>query len=176
MDVLFGLVPEFTLGQVSESVDVLLIDIGAGISTNVTFYAFSAQDSIIVVSLKMMSLPNAFALINFLVSQYREHRFKVLVNMTKSSWEAMEVFRKLDMVADRFLHGVIEYVGYIPMDDLCSACGQAAESILGYIFGLAGCESNQPACSAIHAVACDSVPQKFGAASVQRLIHAKSAV
>lgn len=105
------------LEQVSESVDVLLIDTGAGISTNVTFFASSAQDSIIVVSPEPTSLTDAYALIKILARQYREHRFKVLVNMAKSPREAMEVFRKLDTAADRFLHVAIEYVGYIPMDD-----------------------------------------------------------
>lgn len=105
------------LEQLSSEKDVLLIDTGAGISPNVTFFASSAHETIVVVSPEPTSLTDAYALIKVLARQYREHRFKVLVNQAKSPREATEVFRKLDMAADRFLHVAIDYVGYIPHDD-----------------------------------------------------------
>jgi flagellar biosynthesis protein FlhG len=105
------------LEQLSAEMDVLLIDTGAGISPNVTFFASSAHESIVVVSPEPTSLTDAYALIKVLARQYREHRFKVLVNQAKSPREATDVFRKLDMAADRFLHVAVDYVGYIPHDD-----------------------------------------------------------
>lgn len=105
------------LEHCSEGVDVLLIDTGAGISPNVTFFASSAQEAIVVVSPEPTSLTDAYALIKVLARHYRERRFKVLVNMAKSPREAAEVFRKLDTAADRFLHVVLEYVGCVPQDD-----------------------------------------------------------
>lgn len=105
------------LEQISSDRDVLLIDTGAGISPTVTFFASSAHDTIVVVSPEPTSLTDAYALIKVLARQYREHRFKVLVNQAKSPREATEVFRKLDVAADRFLHVAIDYVGYIPDDD-----------------------------------------------------------
>lgn len=105
------------LEQLSAEMDVLLIDTGAGISPNVTFFASSAHETIVVVSSEPTSLTDAYALIKVLARQYREHRFKVLVNQVKSPREATEVFRKLDMAADHFLHVAIDYVGYIPHDD-----------------------------------------------------------
>lgn len=105
------------LETLSQGVDVLLIDTGAGISPNVTFFTASAQDAIVVVSPEPTSLTDAYALIKVLTRQYRERRFKVLVNMAKSPREAADVFRKLDTAADRFLHVALEYVGYIPLDD-----------------------------------------------------------
>ncbi|MEQ1792828.1 MAG: flagellar synthesis regulator FleN, partial [Nitrospira sp.] len=105
------------LETLSQEVDVLLIDTGAGISPNVTFFTSSAQDAIVVVSPEPTSLTDAYALIKVLTRQYRERRFKVVVNMAKSPREAAEVFRKLDTAADRFLHIALDYVGYIPQDD-----------------------------------------------------------
>ncbi len=105
------------LEQISAHVDILLIDTGAGISPTVTFFASSAHDTIVVVSPEPTSLTDAYALIKVLTRQYREHRFKVLVNQAKTPREAAEVFRKLDLAADRFLHVAIDYVGYIPDDD-----------------------------------------------------------
>ena len=108
------------LEQLSAEMDVLLIDTGAGISPNVTFFASSAHDTLVVVSPEPTSLTDAYALIKVLARQYREHRFKVLVNLVKSPREATEVFRKLDRAADRFLHVAIDYVGYVPYDDYVS--------------------------------------------------------
>lgn len=105
------------LEHISSRVDVLLIDTGAGISPTVTFFASAAQDTIVVVSPEPTSLTDAYALIKVLARQYRERRFKVLVNQAKSPREATEVFRKLDLAADRFLHVAIDYLGYVPYDD-----------------------------------------------------------
>jgi flagellar biosynthesis protein FlhG len=105
------------LEQISSQVDILLIDTGAGISPTVTFFASAAQDTIIVVSPEPTSLTDAYALIKVLARQYRERRFKVLVNQAKSPREATEVFRKLDRAADRFLHVAVDYLGYVPYDD-----------------------------------------------------------
>jgi flagellar biosynthesis protein FlhG len=85
------------LAQLTSEMDVLLIDTGAGISPNVTFFAY--------------------ALIKVLARQYRERRFKVLVNQAKSPREAAEVFGKLDVAVDHFLHVAVELVGAIPYDD-----------------------------------------------------------
>jgi flagellar biosynthesis protein FlhG len=105
------------LEQISSQVDILLIDTGAGISPTVTFFASAAQETIIVVSPEPTSLTDAYALIKVLARQYRERRFKVLVNQAKNPREATEVFRKLDRAADRFLHVAVDYLGYVPYDD-----------------------------------------------------------
>jgi flagellar biosynthesis protein FlhG len=97
--------------------DVLLIDTGAGISSNVTFFASSAHETVIVVTPEPTSLTDAYALIKVLTRRYREHRFKVLVNQAKGPREAAEVFRKLDRAVDRFLQVAVESIGYIPHDD-----------------------------------------------------------
>ncbi len=105
------------LEQMSTPADVLLIDTGAGISPIVTFFASSAHETIVVLSPEPTSLTDAYALIKVLTRRYREHRFKVLVNHAKHPREALEVFRKLDQAADRFLHVAIDYIGHIPLDD-----------------------------------------------------------
>jgi flagellar biosynthesis protein FlhG len=105
------------LEQYAAGMDVLLIDTGAGISSNVTFFAASAHETVVVATPEPTSLTDAYALIKVLARQYRERHFKVLVNQAKSRREAAEVFRKLDRAVDQFLHVAVEYVGYIPHDD-----------------------------------------------------------
>lgn len=105
------------LADLAAEMDVLLIDTGAGISPNVTFFASSADETMVIISPEPTSLTDAYALIKVLARQYRERRFKVLVNQAKSPREAAEVFRKLDVAVDRFLHVSVELVGAIPYDD-----------------------------------------------------------
>lgn len=105
------------LVDLAAEMDVLLIDTGAGISQNVTFFASSADETMVIISPEPTSLTDAYALIKVLARQYRERRFKVLVNQAKSPREASEVFGKLDVAVDRFLHVAVELVGVIPADD-----------------------------------------------------------
>ncbi len=105
------------LADLAAEMDVLLIDTGAGISPNVTFFASSADETMVIISPEPTSLTDAYALIKVLARQYRERRFKVLVNQAKSPREAAEVFGKLDVAVDRFLHVSVELVGAIPYDD-----------------------------------------------------------
>ena len=105
------------LADLAAEMDVLLIDTGAGISPNVTFFASSADETMVIISPEPTSLTDAYALIKVLARQYRVRRFKVLVNRAKSPREASEVFGKLDVAVDRFLHVAVELVGTIPDDD-----------------------------------------------------------
>lgn len=105
------------LEDVAKTVDVLLIDTGAGISPNVTYFASAAQETVVVISPEPTSLTDAYALIKVLCRQHRERRFRILVNMAKSQRDATQTFRKLDAAADRFLHINLDYMGYIPFDD-----------------------------------------------------------
>lgn len=111
------LILQAELEQVSQMIDILLIDTGAGISSNVTFFAAAAQSIIVVISPEPTSLTDAYALMKVLLRQYRERRFHVLVNLAKSPNEAARVFSKLEVAANRFLQISIDYLGAVPLDD-----------------------------------------------------------
>ncbi|MCP9450552.1 MAG: MinD/ParA family protein [Nitrospira sp.] len=111
------LVIQEQLEELAAGMDVLLIDTGAGISPNVTFFASAAHEIVIVVTPEPTSLTDAYALIKVLTRRYRERRFKVLVNQARGPREAAEVFRRLDTAVDRFLQVAVEPIGYVPHDD-----------------------------------------------------------
>jgi flagellar biosynthesis protein FlhG len=99
------------------SVDILLIDTGAGISSNVMYFNMAAQESIVIVTPEPTSITDAYALIKILSTKFRKRHFTVLVNMAPSETEAREVFKKISMVADRYLGSLsIDYLGFIPSD------------------------------------------------------------
>ena len=116
------------LEGLTRSVDVLLIDTGAGISSNVLYFAVAAQEILVVASPEPTSITDAYALMKVLFLQHGEKRFRLLVNMAAGGAEAMVVYRKLCTVADRFLNISIDYVGYVPEDDYVTmaVCRQRA--------------------------------------------------
>jgi flagellar biosynthesis protein FlhG len=104
------------MDDLQEETDVLLIDTGAGIGRNVTSFATMAQDIIVVVAPEPTSLTDAYALMKVLSTQHSERRFRLLVSMTRTPTDGRDVYRKLSLVAERFLHISIDFLGSIPYD------------------------------------------------------------
>ena len=105
------------MDQLSQRIDLLLIDTGAGISSNVLYFNLAAQESIIIVTSEPTSITDAYALIKIMATRYRKKDFLILVNAVVDDREARDVFRKMSLVADRFLSSVsLDYLGFIPLD------------------------------------------------------------
>ncbi len=102
---------------VDDKVDIMLVDTGAGINDNVVYFNLAAQERIIVLTPEPTSLTDAYALIKVLSGRHDVKRFRILVNNADSEKEALAVFRKLSIVADRFLNTIsLDLVGFIPFD------------------------------------------------------------
>lgn len=102
--------------KIDNSIDIMLIDTAAGISSNVMYFNSAAQDIIVVASPEPTSLTDAYAVMKVLHTKYGEAHFKLLVNMVQDSSEGMEVYRKLGTAADRFLNISIDYIGFVLKD------------------------------------------------------------
>lgn len=98
--------------------DVLLLDTGAGISSNVTYFCSKARDILVVAMPEPTSLTDAYALIKVTHEKHFIKRFKLVVNFARNEKEAKEVYRQLTAVIDKFLPKVaLDYVGYVLRDD-----------------------------------------------------------
>jgi flagellar biosynthesis protein FlhG len=98
--------------------DIVLIDTGAGISSNVMYFNFAAMEKMVIVTNEPTSLTDAYALIKVLTSKYRQKKFKVLVNSARNAPEADRIYRNLSLVADRYLGSPsLDYLGWIPYDN-----------------------------------------------------------
>jgi flagellar biosynthesis protein FlhG len=97
--------------------DILLIDTAAGINNNVVYFNLAAQERIVILTPEPTALTDAYALIKVLSSRHDVKKFRLLVNLARSEKEALDVYRKLSIVADRFLDTLsLDYLGYIPYD------------------------------------------------------------
>lgn len=96
--------------------DYVLIDTEAGISENVTYFSTAAQEIVVVTSPNTMAVTDAYALMKVLAVKYKEKRFRLIVNSVRSDKEALEVFRNLSVITNRYLDISLDFLGGIPFD------------------------------------------------------------
>jgi flagellar biosynthesis protein FlhG len=110
-----GLINAFS--EISNDLDVLVVDTAAGISDGVTSFLLAAQEIIVVVCDEPTSITDSYALIKLLNRDFDLYRFRILANMVRSQEEGRHLFSKLVNVTDRFLDVALQYVGSIPFDE-----------------------------------------------------------
>ncbi|MBW1635207.1 MAG: MinD/ParA family protein [Deltaproteobacteria bacterium] len=96
--------------------DFVLIDTEAGISENVTYFNTAAQEILVVTTPEPTAITDAYSLMKLLSAQYHEKKFNLLVNQVQTEENALDVYKKLTMVSNRYLDISIDYLGSIPDD------------------------------------------------------------
>ncbi len=98
--------------------DYLIFNTGAGISSNVTYFCSAAHEILLVATPEPTSHTDVYALIKVLYQKHNQKRFQLIINSVKSEREALEIYRLLTDVVDRFLsHVSLDYLGYILYDE-----------------------------------------------------------
>ncbi len=105
------------LRSLEERFDYLLIDTAAGVGETVLRFVQSAQRVVVVISPEPTSLTDAFALIRVLKRRGFDRPIHVLVNMVLNYTNSMEVFKRFEAAAKKYLHVQVHYLGYIPRDE-----------------------------------------------------------
>lgn len=105
--------------SLEDTVDIVLVDTGAGISSNVLYFNSAADESIVIATQEPTSITDSYALMKVLSKDYGTRYFKLVVNMVASEKEAKSVYASLSGAMDRFLGNVVlEYFGYIVSDPM----------------------------------------------------------
>lgn len=104
------------LDAIQNHFDFVLIDTEAGISENVTYFNTAAQEIVVITTPEPTAITDAYALMKLLSTQYHEKNFNLVVNQIVSEDDALDVYRKLTMVANRYLDISIDFLGSIPDD------------------------------------------------------------
>lgn len=137
--------------DLSDQLDVFLIDTAAGISDTVISFVRAAQEVIVVVCDEPSSITDAYALIKILSTEHDIFRVRVVANMTRTSQEGANLFNKLNGVCDRFLDVSLQYIGDVPFDENVRKAVQKRKALLEFA----------PRCKA--AMAIRSLAQKIDA-------------
>lgn len=125
-----GLINAFN--ELSDQVDILVIDTAAGISDTVVSFVRAANEVLIVVCDEPSSITDAYALIKLLNKEYGMQRFRVVANMTRTIQEGSNMFTKLNTVCERFLDVTLQYLGSVPFDENVRKAVQKQKALLEY--------------------------------------------
>ncbi len=104
------------LTELGRSLDFLLIDTGAGISSNVLDVLGGSERVMVVTSQEPTAIVDAYAMIKILTTAHPGKEIGLLINGVTDEDEAEVVFRQLDIAATRFLHRRLKSFGFVPHD------------------------------------------------------------
>lgn len=121
-----------SFSELSDQLDVLIVDTAAGISETVVSFVRAAQEVVVVVCDEPSSITDAYALIKLLNTEHEVFRFRVVANMTRTTQEGMNLFNKLNGVCDRFLDVSLQYLGHIPFDENVRKAVQKRKALLEF--------------------------------------------
>jgi flagellar biosynthesis protein FlhG len=110
-----GLINAFS--ELTEDLDLLVVDTAAGISGSVQRFCAAASDVLVVVCDEPTSITDAYALIKVLSTEHGVTRFRIVTNMTHQGGDGRQLFEKLLRVTERFLQVTLDHAGSLPYDD-----------------------------------------------------------
>jgi len=125
-----GLINAFN--ELSDQIDVLVVDTAAGISDTVVSFVRAANEVIVVVCDEPSSITDAYALIKLLNTEYGMQRFRVVANMTRTPQEGLSMFNKLNGVCERFLDVTLQFIGQVPFDESVRKAVQKQKAVLEF--------------------------------------------
>ncbi|OGR35875.1 MAG: flagellar synthesis regulator FleN, partial [Desulfobacula sp. RIFOXYB2_FULL_45_6] len=101
----------------SDQADIIFVDTGAGISSNVLYFNSACDECAVIATNEPTSITDAYAMMKVMSREYGTRYFKLIVNMVDSAADAKKVYASLSGALDKFLKNVVlEYVGHIPFD------------------------------------------------------------
>ena len=103
--------------SLSDQADIIFVDTGAGISSNVLYFNSACDECIVIATREPTSITDAYAMMKILSGEYGTKYFKLIVNMVDSAAQAKKVYENLSAALDKYLNNVVlEYTGHIPFD------------------------------------------------------------
>lgn len=124
-----------------EQPDILFVDTGAGISSNVLHFATAADCRVVVTTPEPHAITDAYAFIKVMCEEEKIRDFKLVVNMARSADEGKRIAGRVADVARQFLNADVQYVGHVPIDPQVQRWvamrGGAAQDIMHTVAGQA---------------------------------------
>ncbi len=103
-------------GDLDEDLDIVIVDTGAGISSNVLSFVLASNEILLVTTPEPTAMTDAYAMIKALSRKKKDLNIKLLVNLSCSREEAELTVKKITSVTRRFLDVDVQYLGYLLQD------------------------------------------------------------
>ncbi len=108
------------LSALEDISDIILIDTGAGISSSVINFIKASAETIIISTPEPTSITDAYAVIKTIKEETAKDRlpdFKIVINKVDDEGEGIDIYNKLETVAQKFLGIKLTSLGFIPYDN-----------------------------------------------------------
>lgn len=93
--------------------DIMIIDTGAGVGSNVLGFVMPADDVIVVTTPEPTAITDAYGMIKSIVANRKDNTIKLIVNRVPSATEAKRVADRLISISAQFLKTRVENLGFI---------------------------------------------------------------
>lgn len=123
-----GVIRSFS--ELTDPIDVLLVDTAAGLSDSVVSYTRAAREVIVVVCDEPASITDAYAMIKVMHRDYGVDRFHVLANQAQDVKQGRELYNKLARVAEKFLDVSLDFLGSVPYDENLKKAVQKQKTVV----------------------------------------------
>ena len=118
------------LDRLAVTYDYILLDTGAGISTNVVYFNLCAGEVVLVVVPEPTSITDGYALIKVLNRNHGRDSFWILVNQVRHEEEAGKIFQKMRAVCSQHLGVCTHNCGSIRADGNVAAAARKQVPLL----------------------------------------------
>lgn len=118
------------LSRIDAEMDYLLVDTGAGISTNVLRFNASASEVVVVANPEPTAITDAYALMKLLAIKYHIRDFALIANSVNNEAEGRGVYDRLERVCTQFLQVRLRYLGPVPFDPSIRKAVRAQQPLL----------------------------------------------
>ena len=104
------------LADLDQRQDLVVVDTGAGLSSEIIGYAELAHTVLLVTRAEPTAVIDAYAMVKVLLAGKPDSRVQLLVNGVRAPEEADQAAEKLQSAVRHFLRHDLEYVGFLPDD------------------------------------------------------------
>jgi len=109
-----------SLAELDSLADVVIIDTGAGISDAVMEFLVASGEILLVTTPEPTSITDSYSLLKALSMHPKyareETKIKMIANKVQKSGDGGELYKKLNVVVEKFLKTPMEYLGEVPED------------------------------------------------------------
>lgn len=108
------------LGKLDGEFDYMIIDTGAGISSNVLSFLLSADDVIFVTTPEPTSMTDAYGMVKAIARRSQGKTIYLIVNRVADNTEGVLIAEKFKLVCERFLNLKIDILGHVVNEPMVS--------------------------------------------------------
>ena len=103
--------------------DIIIIDTGAGIASNVLQFVAAADEVYVVTTPEPTAITDAYGIIKIITTELpdREMNIKLLVNRVHSADEGKRISERIINIVGQFLNKKVDYIGFVYDDPVVQA-------------------------------------------------------